>query len=217
MTDRCAEAALVAGIGLLERAVHFLLGSLGGLGTVTAAGLSAPTPCGEWDLRALLGHVDDSLVALHEAIDLGCVGVEAASPESGSADPVVRVRGHATRLIGAWANAGPDRQAVAIGDASLTTGIVSGAGAVEIAVHGWDVAQAQGWDRPVPAALAEELLDLLPLFVAGDDRRGLFGPQVATPKAASPGDRLVAFLGRHPHPYLAARRQFPASRRPGGT
>jgi uncharacterized protein (TIGR03086 family) len=69
---------------------------------------------------------------------------------------------------------------------------------VEIAVHGWDVAQACGRPRPIPPQLAEELLQLAPLLVTDADRPGRFAPPVAVPAGASPGDRLVAFLGRGP-------------------
>ena len=67
-----------------------------------------------------------------------------------------------------------------------------------MAVHGWDVARACGRDRPVPPSLAEELLDLSPLFVSAADRPGRFAPPVDVPPLAGPGDRLVAFLGRRP-------------------
>ena len=70
-------------------------------------------------------------------------------------------------------------------------------GAVEIAVHGWDVSAARdGEARPIPAALATRMLRLSPLLVAG--REGLFGVPVDIPAQASPGDRLVGYLGRRP-------------------
>ena len=70
MTGRRASAALIGGITLLERAINYTLGSLH---LVTAEAMSYPTPCEDWDLRALLVHLDDSLGALHQAIDVGYV------------------------------------------------------------------------------------------------------------------------------------------------
>ncbi|WP_208325832.1 hypothetical protein [Amycolatopsis arida] len=51
---------------------------------------------------------------------------------------------------------------------------------------------------PVPPRLAEELLVLCPHLVTAADRPAPFAAPVAVPATADPGDRLVAFLGRHP-------------------
>ncbi|WP_084961029.1 maleylpyruvate isomerase family mycothiol-dependent enzyme [Thermoactinospora rubra] len=107
------------------------------------------------------------------------------------------LRRRACRLLGAWTWAG-EEGAVTVGGCSVTAMTVAAVGAIEIAVHGWDVARACGRDRPLPAALAEELLEFAPLFVADDDRPHRFGPRVAVVADADPGDRLLAFLGRRP-------------------
>lgn len=195
MTDERAAASLLGGVGLLERAINYTLGNLR---LVTPDALPRRTPCRAWDLRALLAHLDDSLVALSEAaetggIGLGTHGTDAASPD----DPVADVRAHARRLLGAWVAAGR-HDPVVIGGASLTSGIVTGTGAIEIAVHGWDVARACGHERPVPPALAEEMLPLCPLFVSEADRPARFAAPVDVSALAGPADRLLAFLGRVP-------------------
>jgi hypothetical protein len=69
-------------------------------------------------------------------------------------------------------------------------------GAVEIAVHGWDMSAACGGVRSIPAALVTRMLRLGPLLVAG--REGWFAVPVEVPAQASPGDRLVGYLGRAP-------------------
>ena len=74
--------------------------------------------------------------------------------------------------------------------------LVASTGAVEIAVHGWDVSAARGGVRPIPAALVTRMLRLGPLLVAG--REGLFAVPVEVPAQASSGDRLVGCLGRAP-------------------
>jgi uncharacterized protein (TIGR03086 family) len=186
---------LLDGVGLLERAVDYALGSLD---AVSADDLGRPTPCAEWDLRALLDHLNDSLLALHEAAALGQVypdiGDYAAGP---SVDPVAVLRDRATRLVGAWTPPAPRRE-VAFGDLSLTTAIVTTTGALEVAVHGWDVARACDTDRTIPAGLADDILDVVPVLVAADDRPDRFAAAVEPPFGAAAGDRLVAFLGRHP-------------------
>ncbi|MCW2638335.1 MAG: hypothetical protein JWP76_641 [Dactylosporangium sp.] len=196
MTDKRATAALTGGIALLERAINYTLGSLH---IVTPEALSHPTPCRDWDLRALLDHMNDSLLALTEAVDIGHVDLDVSADASDSTvDPVASLRNRASQLLGAW-TAADRRHLVSIGGSPLTTDIVTSAGAVEVAVHGWDVARACGWHRPIPPSLADEMLGLSPLFITDADRPTRFAAPVDVPPLAGPGDRLVAFLGRHPY------------------
>ena len=184
--------ALLGGVGLLERAINYTLGALH---PVTAAQMSAPTPCRAWDLRALLAHLDESLTALHEAAALGRVCLAVPQPRP-PADPVAAVRDRASLLLGEWTST--HRAGATVGDAELTTAILATAGAVEVAVHGWDVARSVGRGHPLPAALAEELLALTPCLVSDADRPVRFAAPVVVPAGATAGDRLLAFLGRHP-------------------
>ena len=185
------DRALVGGVAVLERAVAYTLGSLA---MVTPEALWRPTPCRHWDLYDLLEHLHDSMAALQDAIDLGRVDY---APAPAVDDVVAVVRAQATRLLGSWANAGGPT-AVCVEDSPLTAPLVAGAGAIEVTVHGWDVAWACGAHRPIPEELADELLDLAVLFVRGRDRPGRFGPPVGVPDDAGAGDRLLAFLGRRP-------------------
>ena len=75
---------------------------------------------------------------------------------------------------------------------------MAAAGAVEVAVHGWDVARSAGRGRPLPAELAAELLALAPLLVSAADRPARFADPVAVSARATAGERLVAYLGRRP-------------------
>ncbi len=195
MTGHRATAPLTGGITLLERAITYALTSLH---TVTPQALAHPTPCRDWDLRALLRHLDDSLTALCEALDVGYVDLDAPGDDGDSAaDLVATVRNRACRLLGAVTRA--DRHdVISIAGCPLTTSIVTSTGAVEIAVHGWDIAQACEHLHPIPPPLAAELLDLAPLLITDADRPARFAAPVNPPPLASPGDRLVAFLGRHP-------------------
>jgi uncharacterized protein (TIGR03086 family) len=185
----------LGGVALLERAINYTLGSLHLVGP---DGLTRRTPCTGWDLRALLGHLDDSLAALREAVEVGQVGLTPAAADAPPpADPVAALRSRACQLLGAWTGS-RGRRLVAVGDQPLFAGLVTAAGAVEVAVHGWDVAAACGRYRPIPPGLAGELLPLTPLLVTDADRPARFAAPVPVARAASAGDRLVAYLGRHP-------------------
>jgi len=201
MNAGSTTAALTGGVALLERAMGYTLGSLQ---LVTSAAMSNRTPCSEWDLRALLLHMNDSLLTMHEAIAVGHLDLEDATVTHGdptahygdpAVDPVASLRNRACRMVGAWANARGSGE-ISIVDRELTSGIVAATGAVEVTVHGWDVARACGQDRPVPPALALELLELCPLLVSAADRGTRFALPAYLPPDAGPSDRLVGYFGR---------------------
>lgn len=190
-------ATLTGGIALLERAMAYTLGSLQ---LVTPEVMAAPTPCAAWTLRALLLHMNDSLQTLHEAIACGHVDLEAhpaADYGDPVADPVGTLRTRACRMIGAWAtDRGPTH--ITIADSGMPAGLVAATGAVEVAVHGWDVARACGTTRPLPPPLAAELLPLVQLIVDDTDRPHRFAAPEDVRPTATASDHLLAHLGRHP-------------------
>jgi uncharacterized protein (TIGR03086 family) len=191
--------ALTEAPGLLEHAVSYTLASTG---QATPQLLPLPTPCEGWDLRTLLLHVSDSLSVLAGALRADQVGLgppPAHEPTAG-VEPVACLRRRAQDLLGASAAAGAEERLVAIADRELTASMVTAAGAIEIAVHGWDISVACGIRRPIPPALAADLLTLAPLLIPRATRAGLFADPVPVPGSACPGDRLVAFLGRRPRP-----------------
>ena len=197
MIDERGTTALLGGVELLERAIGYTQGSLV---LVRSDALDNATPCADWDLSGLLAHMTDSLVTLSEAAELGHVGLEPSEPTGDFArDAVATLHRRACHLLGAWSQVDAPRQ-VSVGDRPLMGSVLTGTGALEIAVHGWDVAQACGQDRPIPAALAEDLLELAPLLVSDADRPDRFAAPVRISPLARPSDQLVAHLGRSPLP-----------------
>jgi len=186
------EAALLEAPALLERAVAYTRASLA---LLPRAAPDAPTPCAGWDLVRLLRHMDDALAAFTEAAESGYVAPEGPADEH-PALLAASLRERACRLLGAWANE-PGRPAVSVAGQDLDTTVLAAAGALEIAVHGWDVAQACGEDRPLPESLAATLLAVAPLVVrAEDDRPGRFAAPYDVPPTATASERLLAFVGR---------------------
>jgi uncharacterized protein (TIGR03086 family) len=200
MTAFTPTSSLVGGLGLLERATSYTLGSLL---MVTPADLDRQTPCQDWNLRALLHHMNDSLAALHEAAETAYVDLTPLPADSGLDDLVGSLKNSACRLLGSW-TAASDRQ-IGIADLSLTSSLVAAAGAIEIAVHGWDVSAACDQPREIPPLLAVDLLDLAMILVTDDDRPGRFDHAVRTPPGTTPGGRLLAWLGRDPSAFSVKR------------
>jgi uncharacterized protein (TIGR03086 family) len=176
---------------LLEQSACYAIGVTG---AVVPDLLARPTPCRGWDLRMLIEHVNESLAALHEGLTGGHVAL--LPPDCVPADdPVLVFRDRTSLLLRASAGADCDAP-VSIAGQPVPVGVMAALASIEIAVHGWDVSQACGQRRPVPPALATDLLELSVLLVPLAGRYPLFGPPVPVPGTASPSDRLAAFLGR---------------------
>ncbi len=195
-----AAVALRGATGLLERAIGYTRASLL---LVTPDQLANRTPCPGWDLSALLRHMSDGLAALQEAAELGEVPLRTCGLDDGSIEIVTTLRTRACSLLGAWSDAAVAGD-VFVGDRALPTMLLATAGAIEITVHGWDVAWACGRAALPPASLADELLELAPLLVRADDRAGRFAAPHDVSLLAPPGERLLAFLGRRDPPVSSA-------------
>ena len=193
---------LSGAVELLAGAISYMLAVCAPIG---AAELTLPTPCPDWNLAMLLGHLCQSMADLETALRTGRLDLDLEEPAGrAGGDPVEALRDGAARLLCAGYCYGGPECFIAVGGLPMPAGLVACTGAVEIAVHGWDVSAARAragradsvQETPIPAALATPMLRLGPLLVAG--REGLFGVPVEVPAQASPGDRLVGYLGRHP-------------------
>jgi uncharacterized protein (TIGR03086 family) len=192
---RAAPLPVLPGAALLERAVGYTRASLQ---LVPDADPEAATPCAGWDLLTLLRHMDDSLAAFTDAAEVGYVDLRPppdGDPRRTALQVVDRLKQRACAALGAWASPGV-ADTVRVADRGVRSDLLAAAGALEISVHGWDVAQACGVDRPLPPALAVDLLEVVPLLVGSADRPHRFADPVDVPVHARPSSRLLAALGR---------------------
>ena len=169
----------------------------------TPAGqMSAPTPCAEWDVRALLNHVIGTLW-LAEALFSDQAPRYPMAPgglppgDLAGDDPAA-----------AYAEAAAAALAAAAGDA-LTRGhltplgempgpALAGFTTLDILVHGWDLATATGQPADLDGRLAAHVLGFAEQAITPDTRAPRIGPAQAVAPDAPITHRLVAFLGRNP-------------------
>jgi uncharacterized protein (TIGR03086 family) len=183
-------------LDLLERAVnqmHAIVAS------VRSDQERLPTPCADWDVRALLSHVvGHSMPNLIVAASGGTPDWHAPAADV-QTDWVEAYRTAAADLLSTWRAADMDRMVVSAVGAAPLRGRADQQIA-ELAVHGWDLAKATGQDGPLDAALAEHALTwsrgmLKPEYRGAGSG---FGAEVPVAPDAPSYDRLAGWFGRNP-------------------
>ena len=146
--------------------------------------LARPTPCGDWDVAQLIGHLVNAPVRFLE-MARGAEPDWSAAPRPVSGGWAADFRSNADDLIHHWHQAG----------AAADTGQVDWQTA-EIAVHTWDVARATGQSPPLLPEVAERGLAFMSGALTPENRGHAFGEEVSAPDDAPAYDRLAAFAGR---------------------
>jgi len=149
-----------------------------------------PTPCAEFTAHDVGQHLLDSIGQLG-----ALAGGSVVNPEHGSLENRVSVM--AAQAIDAWRVVDLDGTVPGPGGdmpASFAAGILP----LELALHGWDLAQASGQDVHISDELVGYLQTVAGSVVPASRRNGTFGPEVPADDNATPVDRLAAFAGRTP-------------------
>jgi len=176
-------------VELLERALSYARTALAG---VAPDDLGRPTPCAGWNLAELLTHMDDSLDAFVEAA--GGVVTLWPSPDTPLDRRVASLQSKACHLLGRWSRAAAPGT-VRVGGVATSSDVVVAAAALEITLHGWDVASSTGGPE-IPEQFAAELLPLSMALITERDRGTRFAPALTERPAASASERLLARAGR---------------------
>ncbi|WP_088281693.1 TIGR03086 family metal-binding protein [Kineosporia sp. A_224] len=170
------------------------------VGLVTPADLDRPTPCDEYDVRHLLGHLLGGLGRVAHVAGGGLLVDVPSMVLDVADDGWVRACDEAAAgLRAAWAD-----DAVLDRVLHPPFGDVPGRGAAlayvsELTTHAWDLASAVGRRDALDEGLAVVAADVARRFIP-DAQRGVipFGPVVPVADDAAPYDRLVAWVGRDP-------------------
>ncbi|UUU38203.1 TIGR03086 family metal-binding protein [Streptomyces sp. NBC_00162] len=164
--------------------------------------LADPTPCPEYAVGNLLGHLAGLAVAFRDAARKNLGPTTDTAPDTAVPSLPAGWREELPRVLGELAEAWRDPAAwtgmTRAGGVDLP-GEIAGAVAVdELVIHGWDLARATGQDyAPDQAALRASHTFLL-AAAEDEDRGGIFGAVVPVPDDAPLLDRAVGLSGREP-------------------
>ena len=176
--------------------------------TLSAVGdWSAPTPCTEWDARALLHHVVEEQMWVPGLLAGGDVDEVAEDLER----PLARLaeeegpglaaqwRSMVDPVAAAWRGTDPDATVhLSYGPARVRHYLAQQT--FDTAVHAWDLGASQGVDVPWDDELAVAVRDFARRDLAADPATGLFDaavPGYDSPDA-DPRDSALAATGRDP-------------------
>jgi uncharacterized protein (TIGR03086 family) len=171
---------------------------------VTDADLDRPTPCGEWSVRDLLGHLLAFTghfvgVARHEPGQAG--GPPAELPADWRADLDARL----ADLAAVWAQPSAWEGEGSAGGLTMPRAQLGIVAVEELVLHGWDLARAVGAEF----AVRDEDLAVVAEFVGNfehapqEQRTGLYGPVVHA-ETTTDLDRVLALAGRDPQRPITA-------------
>ncbi|BBA90684.1 MULTISPECIES: TIGR03086 family metal-binding protein [Mycobacterium] len=154
--------------------------------------LFRPTPCPEYDVSGLTGHLLNSIVVLG-----GMAGAEFTMRDHTST-PEGQVVSAARPALDAWHRRGMDGD-VPLGPASMPARVAVSVFSIEFLVHAWDYATAVGHDIHVPDLLADYVLGLAQNLIQPHERGAAgFDDPVQVGDDVRGLHRLVAFTGRNP-------------------
>jgi uncharacterized protein (TIGR03086 family) len=154
-----------------------------------------PTPCSDFDVRALVNHIVYDVQVFMAMIS----GGQRGSPDVDllGDDWLAAYGASADSLLAAWRTRGTGGTLTSrLGELPTTWAL--GQHASNLTVHAWDLAQATGQATELEPELAEAALawgreNLKPQF-----RGQAFGPEISVPENAPVYDRLAGFFGRTP-------------------
>jgi uncharacterized protein (TIGR03086 family) len=153
--------------------------------------LATKTPCPEWSVQELIGHVVTGNLMFTRLF----TGAEPPTVDA-AGDPAAAVSISAKALREAASAEGALGRTFVTPMGERAGGRLMAIRVLEMSVHGWDLAQATEQSFELPEAIVETCFAVLRATLP-EDRNGL--PYAAEQQAgpeASPAQRLAAFAGR---------------------
>ncbi|MEU2078087.1 TIGR03086 family metal-binding protein [Streptomyces sp. NPDC057680] len=165
--------------------------------------LTDPTPCPDYAVRNLLGHLTGLAVAFRDAARKDLGSTTDTSPDTAVPSLPADWREVLPQVLDELAEAWRDPSAwtgmTRAGGVDLPGGIAAAVAVDELVIHGWDLARATGQEY-TPDVTALDAAHAFLLAAAEDETRGggIFGPVKSVPHDAPLLDRALGLSGRDP-------------------
>jgi len=166
---------------------------------VEESDLDLPTPCTDWNVRALINHI------------VGGTEFFAVTAESGTApkrdfddvpfeDVMSTFEAGSKRAVTAFGQPGTADKAMALPFGTIPGSQVEMIAALDTFTHGWDLARSIGQSTNIHPGLATQILEVarvaIPDALRGPSGQAPFGMANEVVDPSTPADALAAFLGR---------------------
>lgn len=170
---------------LMRRATELTAGVVRG---VEDEQLGDVTPCSEFEVRALIGHLE-WVAELFESL-----GAHGGYVEQGAYAGDFPER--AERTLAVWAR--PEAWQGTSPAMGMPMEQLAHMYLVDMVVHGWDLARATGQAYEPDAEAVARSMAFTSRMVDMGRQRGVFGPPVEVAEDAPEFDRLLGLIGRNP-------------------
>ena len=166
---------------------------------------TAPTPCSDYDVRALVDHLAwGALLSQRSATRMPLdrdwsVATPAPSLEGRPPEEwAVALAEELDTAADAWADPAAWEGDTVMGRTPMSASVVGPMMLAEFVLHGWDVARAVGAPYDVPEALGDTVLAAVEPLADMGRGGGWYGAEVPVPADAPAFERALGATGRDP-------------------
>jgi uncharacterized protein (TIGR03086 family) len=158
--------------------------------------LDLPTPCSEWDVRAVIDHLVGAHLYFTASLRGQAIDTSTSPPDFAATDPAGTYTQASAEMLKVWSEPGVMDRTVETLVGPIPATVLIGMWTNDNLVHAWDIARATGQDENLDPELATRMLAMLqPMPLPRGEGAPFKEPQPYPPDAI-PEHQLAAFLGR---------------------
>lgn len=167
---------------------------------VQASQFNNPTPCAEFNVKALANHMAGLAMGSERAAKkLDRIAPPDPMPDMVGDNPGASYAPMVDSAVAAWSAPGAFEGETQFGPGPMPAQVAGAITLMEIAVHGWDLAVATGQTYSMSPEVAAAVQQTVSQLANPESREnGIFGPEVAVGGDASAQNQLLGQSGRDP-------------------